>query len=136
LIRMLIWPVVLFVMSGAVFAQDRVVVPKPSRTGKLVLMKVTAYCPCAICTEKYADGKTALGDNARTVKGVAGDFSVLGKRTLLKIPGIGIREVDDTGGEMRRATQKGYYHIDVRLPTHDVAYRYGVKYLLVEVIVR
>ena len=52
-------------------------------------------------------------------------------RTRLRIPGVGIREVDDTGGRMRQSAKRGIYHIDVRFRTHKKAKRFGVKWLKV-----
>ena len=97
-----------------------------------VWMKVTAYCNCPICTGKRIhDGLTALGDNAFDFKGVAADFHLLPKRARLAIPGVGIKEVDDTGKAMRDDAKQGIYHIDVRMPTHQQALSFGVKWLKV-----
>ena len=74
---------------------------------KIKRMLVTAYCPCGKCCGKYADGKTSIGRNARKILGVAADPNVLAYGTKLKIPGVGTREVDDTGGAMRQSTKKG-----------------------------
>jgi 3D (Asp-Asp-Asp) domain-containing protein len=100
------------------------------------LMKVTAYCPCDKCCGKYADGKTATNDDAYVCDGVAADFSLLPKRTVLEIPGAGVKEVDDTGGAMRRAGRENppVYHIDLRFPAHEQALAWGVKWLDVEIL--
>ena len=50
------------------------------------------------------------------------------------IPGIGIKEVDDTGKAMRRAATIGVYHIDIRMPLHSQGRAWGDQWLNVEVI--
>src|SRR3989344_5846925 len=103
--------------------------------GQVVRMKVTAYCPCEKCCGKWAKyAKTACGDDARICDGVAADFKLLPKRTLLEIPGAGVKEVDDTGGAMRKSAKKGIYHIDIRFPTHRDALKWGVQWLDVKVL--
>lgn len=95
-------------------------------------MRVTAYCPCALCS--LGGGVTALGDNARTPDGVAADFALLPPRTVLFIPGVGEREVDDTGSDMREAARAGEYHIDVRFSSHKKALAFGSRTLLVTIL--
>ena len=88
----------------------------------------TGYCPCEICTSKPVGhplhGRTALGDDAYVPDGVAAAFEILPdlpRRARVIIPGYGVREVDDTGGDMRRDARRGIYHIDVRFRTHSEA---------------
>ncbi|MBM3251002.1 MAG: hypothetical protein FJZ07_02095 [Candidatus Nealsonbacteria bacterium] len=102
--------------------------------GRVEMMKVTAYCPCEKCCGKYADGKTAIGKDARTTKGVAADPGLLPYGTRLNIPGKGILTVDDTGGAMRRSARNGIYHIDVRFHDHKKALNWGVQQLTVEIL--
>jgi 3D (Asp-Asp-Asp) domain-containing protein len=97
-------------------------------------MLVTAYCPCGKCCGKYADGKTSIGRNAWKTFGVAADPNVLPYRTKLKIPNIGIREVDDTGGAMRQSTKQGICHIDIRFHSHKEALEFGRRWLNVEIL--
>lgn len=125
--------------SNAVEKSPPVVVekaqPKAAAKAVRVTMKVTAYCAdCSICNGKWADGRTALNDDARVCDGVAAAPNLIPYRTRLSIPGVGIKEVDDTGGAMRQAARKGIYHIDVRFLSHDEAKRFGVKWLDVEVL--
>ncbi len=47
--------------------------------------------------------------------------------TLVNIPGIGFRKVDDTGPAMKRSWAKGRYHIDVRMKYFYQARRWGLK---------
>ena len=102
---------------------------------KLIRMKVTAYCLCLICCKKWSGyAKTSIGDDARIYDGVAADPELLPYRTKLNIPGIGIKEVDDTGGAMRQDAKEDIYHIDVRMPSHSEARKFEVKWLNVEVM--
>ncbi|MDO8752225.1 MAG: hypothetical protein Q7J22_01545 [Candidatus Wolfebacteria bacterium] len=99
---------------------------------EVIFMKVTAYCSCALCSR--GSGVTALGDKARTLDGVAADFTLLPPRTVLFIPGIGEREVDDTGRDMREAARAGQYHIDVRFSSHSKALAFGSRVLPVTIL--
>lgn len=105
----------------------------PTRT---IAMLVTAYdAGCEICCGRWAGPrKTSIGDDATLCDGVAADPKLLPYRTRLAIPGVGIREVDDTGGAMRQDGRRGVYHIDVRMATHAEALRWGVKRLNVAVV--
>jgi 3D (Asp-Asp-Asp) domain-containing protein len=109
------------------------------------LVFATGYCPCEICTEKPVGhpkhGRTALGDNAYVADGVAAAFEILPdlpRRARVIIPGYGVREVDDTGGDMRKNARKGIYHIDVRFSTHSQARAafggQGRRWVLVQIL--
>jgi len=114
--------------------QEHLKIPSHSNSGRIIRMKVTAYCPCRKCCGKHADGITANGKNARETVGVAADQKLLPYGTKLEIPGIGTRVVDDTGGAMRQAGKNGVYRIDVRMKSHEAARRFGVKWLDVQVL--
>lgn len=105
-------------------------------TPEIVRMKVSAYCPCEKCCGIYADGKTSIGRDALESLGVAAAPKLLPYGTKLQIPGIGIREVDDTGGAMRKSAEKGIYHIDIRFHNHEEALKFGVQWLDVEILNR
>ncbi len=132
----------LVVLTMTAPAKEKTEAVKPVVAGQVVKMKVTAYCPCEKCCGKWAlrqaQGKrtTATGDDAYVCDGVAADFELLPKRTLLEIPGAGVKEVDDTGGAMRKAARQNppVYHIDLRFPTHKEALKWGVKWLEVRVL--
>jgi 3D (Asp-Asp-Asp) domain-containing protein len=93
-------------------------------------MFITGYCPCEICTKKQPGhpyyGVTSTGDDARVLDGVAAAYTLLPElreRTKVIIPGIGMREVDDTGGAMRQNARRGIYHLDVRYANHEEAFK-------------
>lgn len=120
--------------DGNLFADAKKKSRKEKRP-RTVKMLVTGYCPCEICCENWSGwNETATGDDARICDGVAADPRLLPYRTKLRIPGVGIREVDDTGGRMRQSAKRGICHIDVRFHTHKEAKRFGRKWLKVLVI--
>lgn len=97
---------------------------------KEVIAKVTAYEPSELSCPGTADGKTSLGDNAWHLDGVAADPTAIPYRTVVWIPEVGLREVDDTGSAMRRAWREARtYHIDLRMTYPHEARRWGVKLL-------
>jgi len=100
-----------------------------AETCRTVRCRVTAYCPCAVCTD--GDGLTSIGDDAYVLDGVATDPKRLPYRTRLRLPGVGIREVDDTGSTMKRGKT---LRIDLRMATHAEALEWGVQYLEVEIL--
>lgn len=93
---------------------------------------VTAYCPCHECTGKtgpWSERTTSLMDPATVCDGVAADYArALPVRARLFIPGVGLREVDDTGGAMRSADGT---HIDVRMDSHELANEFGRQKLTI-----
>ncbi len=114
--------------------------PKPKASGlpdappgyvywKSVGAKVTAYDPTERCCGDSADGRTSLGDDAWVMDGVATAPEAIPYRTRLWVPGVGWREVDDTGSAMRRAWKKGQYLVDLRVPYYGQARRWGVRRL-------
>lgn len=101
------------------------------RTARWVWVEATAYCPCAICCGKYANGVTATGRNANT-PGVAVDPKVIRLGSRLDIPGYRRSNgtwilADDTGGAI-----KGN-RIDVRFETHEEARQWGRRRIRVRV---
>ncbi|MBI3270792.1 MAG: 3D domain-containing protein [Planctomycetes bacterium] len=100
---------------------------------KTVPAKVTAYDPSYRCCGEFADGRTSLMDDAWVMDGVAVDPRAIPYRTLLFVPGVGLREADDTGIAMRQSWERqGVYHVDVRMPYFEQARAWGVKYLQVK----
>lgn len=95
---------------------------------KTITCKVTAYTPDFRSCGNSADGFTSKMDNAYRFDGVAASPDVIPYRTGVYIPGFGIKEVDDTGGAMRQAAKKGYYHIDLRMKSNREADKFGIKW--------
>jgi 3D (Asp-Asp-Asp) domain-containing protein len=94
---------------------------------------VTAYCPCTVCCGPKAIGRTSTGRDAYRYPGVAADPKAIPYGHVVNIPGVGPRQVDDTGGAMRRSWQKGVYHLDLRFRNHQDAVEWGRKWMQVEV---
>ena len=81
--------------------------------------EVTAYCSCAKCCGKWADGKTASGKKVAWGM-VAADWKVLPKGTKLMIQGLkGTFTVEDKGGAIKGK------RIDVWFPNHKAALVFG-----------
>ncbi|MBI3096798.1 MAG: 3D domain-containing protein [Planctomycetes bacterium] len=99
---------------------------------KTIQARVTAYEPSSRSCGKSADGMTSLGDNAWRMDGCAVDPRAIPYRTLIEVPGLGVREADDTGGAMRRSWDRHRrFHIDVRFPYVAQAREWGVQTLYV-----
>jgi len=96
--------------------------------------KVTGYTPGEESCGPYADGFTSTMSNAWSAWGVAADPTHLPYGTLVFIPGVGYREVDDTGSAMRNAWRKNKEtHIDLRFQKLNAAKEWGVRHLTVHV---
>src|SRR3990167_11007111 len=87
------------------------------------LWKITAYCPCKICTGKYsAYGRFANGE-AVHIGGVA--CNILPFNTKVSIDGLGIYIVKDRGSRRLFDEQK---HIDIFFWSHNDAKQFGAQY--------
>lgn len=101
---------------------------------KTLIAKVTGYTPGEESCGIYADGITSTGTDAWTLWGVAADPKALPYGTLIYIPGVGYREVDDTGSAMREAWSKDkQVHIDLRFNNVKEALQWGVRHIQVHV---
>jgi 3D (Asp-Asp-Asp) domain-containing protein len=98
---------------------------------KTVRARVTAYDPSKRCCGSFADGKTSIGLNAWKLTGCAAYPKAIPYGTLVYVPGVGYRTVDDTGAQMRKSWQKGVYHVDLRMKYHYEARRWGNRYLCI-----
>jgi 3D (Asp-Asp-Asp) domain-containing protein len=102
-------------------------------TGKrVIMMEVTAYCPCTKCCGPEAQGLTASGKPVSYNDGlfVAADTSKLPFGTKLSIPGYGdgrAVEVIDRGGAIKGE------RLDVFFPTHAEALQWGRQMVAVTV---
>lgn len=94
--------------------------------------RLTAYCPCAICCEQYADDRpidkdgneivyTASGKIAKSNYTIAADPLLLPYGTIIYINGHRY-EVQDCGGAI-----KGN-RIDIYFDSHEDACNFGVQY--------
>ena len=88
--------------------------------------RVTAYCPCAKCCGKWADGITASGTRADHRLVAAPREFPFG--TVMRIPGYGTVKVEDRGGAIKGD------RLDVLFPTHSEALRWGVQWVDVELV--
>ncbi len=101
--------------------------------GEIVLMEVTAYCPCVKCCGPRAKGVTASGVPVSYNGGefVAADTEHFPFGTRLVIPGYGdeeVVEVVDRGGAIKGMK------LDVYYPEHATAKRWGRQILPVRVL--
>ena len=92
---------------------------------KTINARVTAYEPSRRSCGRFADGKRSTGKSAWKMNGCAAYPRAVPYGTLVHIPGVGFRKVDDTGPAMRRSWAKGRYHIDVRMKYFYQARRWG-----------
>jgi len=99
---------------------------------KTVKAKITAYTPGKESCGKYANGKTSIGKNAWRMVGVATAPKAIPYGTVIDIPGVGKRIVDDTGSAMRRNARRGIYHIDLRMPYVYQCKRWGIRWMNVK----
>lgn len=95
--------------------------------------KVTAYEPSYLSCGKSADGLTSIGHDAWYMDGCAVDPRAIPYGYVIYIPGIGLREADDTGPAMKRNWRKGVIQIDARFPDVYSAKQWGVQRLDVKV---
>lgn len=97
-----------------------------SSNSKVKIYKVTAYCSCAKCCGKHANGYTAAGTKATAGRTVAAPSNFAFGTKLL----INGKEytVEDRGGAINGN------RIDVYVSSHTQALAWGVKYLPVEII--
>ena len=83
--------------------------------------KITHYCPCYTCNEGYGNN-TAWAGKIIPGQTIAVDPSVIGKLQQVYIEGYGVRRAEDCGGGIRGN------HIDMAVPTHQMAEAMGVVY--------
>ena len=107
-------------------------VPEGYVLWKTVSARVTAYEPSRRSCGRFADGKTSLGGNAWKLNGVAACPKAIPYGTLVHIPGVGFRTVDDTGGQMRKSWRRGIYHVDLRMTYIYQARRWGNRHLTIK----
>lgn len=111
-------------MIEQISAETRWFNGRPVRPARVLWMQVTAYSPDWRSCGKWADGKTATLHSVQTNGGalVAADTRILPYGSMLSIEGYSDGEIVpvlDRGGAI-----KGY-HIDLLMPTHRTALRWG-----------
>lgn len=95
------------------------------------LWKITAYCACKSCCGK-TDGITASGKKALYGM-VACNWLPFGTKIYIK--NLGYFTVADRGAKSLFGDKKHHIkHLDVYLPEHSQALRFGVKYRDVTII--
>jgi 3D (Asp-Asp-Asp) domain-containing protein len=93
--------------------------------------KITSYCSCFRCCGK-TDGITASGKPARYGY-LACNWLKFG--TKVHIKGIGMFMVQDRGAKSLFGSKDNHIkHLDIYMPTHSQALKFGVKYLEVTVL--
>lgn len=138
--------ILLLLISAGCFLLDAHRSGKPSRPAdRVVRLKVTGYCDCQRCCgwkrnwmgrpvyaygplkgQRKVVGQTASGRMAHRGT-VAADTSLFPFGTQLYIPGYGMGRVEDRGGDIQGN------HIDVFFSSHQVAEKWGVRFLDVDI---
>lgn len=90
--------------------------------------ELTAYCPCEICCEDWADGITFMGTKATQGRTIAVDPNVIPLGSVVWIPGIGLRVAEDIGGGVNS------HSIDVYFDDHQDALKFGRQTLTVFIL--
>ena len=105
-------------------------IPEGYEYWKTVKARVTAYEPSWRCCGRFADGKTSTNKNAWIMDGVGAYPKAIPYDTMVYIPKIGWKIVDDTGPAMRNSwRRKRRYHIDVRMTYFYQAKKWGSQNL-------
>jgi 3D (Asp-Asp-Asp) domain-containing protein len=97
---------------------------------KTVRMRVTAYCPCPKCCDKYSGGPTACGHKIRPGDAFVAADKKYSFGTAMLVAGYNNEEpvkVLDRGGAIRGD------RLDVFFSSHEKALEWGVRYLDVKV---
>jgi len=95
------------------------------------LWKITAYCACQKCCGKFSDGYFSSG-RAVYYGGVACNWLNFG--TKLRI-GDKIYTIEDRGAKSLFGDKSNHIkHIDIYMPKHDDALKFGVQYLEVKIL--
>lgn len=105
----------------------------PAPKSRIVMMEVTAYCPCKVCCGRRTRGITASGKTVRSNGGafVAADTDLLPFHTRIRVPGYHAGKaipVLDRGGDITG------HRLDVFFRTHAQAETWGRKNLPVTIL--
>jgi 3D (Asp-Asp-Asp) domain-containing protein len=114
---------------------DAKVTPAPiPKVRHFIWCKVTGYDDCPSCCPGQSHRTSTGLWVPRHPVGIAADPRAVPYQTRLRVPGYGEALVDDTGGAMRQDWHRGIVHLDVRLPTHQLAREFGVRWCWVEIV--
>lgn len=122
-------------MMGAIYCLVIAFAAQPPPGWRVATFEVTAYCPCPRCCGRYADGITASGVPARGRLVAAPPEYPFG--TEVVVPGYGRARVADRGSAIRSAGRLAdgrrlrYDRLDVLMPTHREAQKWGRRVLRV-----
>lgn len=97
----------------------------------LIVMTVTAFCPCEKCCGKFTDGITASGHMIQQGDSFCAADKIFPFGTEFIIPGYNNNEpvkVLDRGGAIKGNK------LDVYFPSHIEALTWGKKVLIVELV--
>ena len=83
--------------------------------------RITAYCPCEVCCEAWADGITYTGTVASEGRTIAVDPDVIPLGSIVEINGVEY-VAEDIGGAIKGD------RIDLYFNNHDDALEWGVQY--------
>lgn len=125
------WPVQTTVEDKPVPQVDTVEEPEePEQETELQSLgtfRLTAYCACAECCGRWADGITYTGTEATPDRTVAVDPTVIPLGSTVLIDGQEY-VAEDIGGAIKGA------RIDIFFPTHQAALQFGVQYAEVDMV--
>ena len=92
------------------------------RWESLGVFRCTAYCGCRTCNGKWTGQPSASGAPLQDGVTVAVDKRLIPFFSTLNIDGIGVRVAHDTGRNIKGNS------IDVYIPDHATASRFGIQY--------
>lgn len=96
----------------------------PKYTYRKINIIATAYCSCPKCTGKKSKGIAASGKPVS--RGMIAAPHTIPFGTKIYIPNLGIYIVEDRGGKIRQIN-KDTIRIDIYIPSHKEAQKFGVK---------
>lgn len=112
---------------------EKAVEPEPV---KVVVYRVTAYCPCEICCGEWAKNRPTDANGNPIVVGSLGveltdgysAASPLEFGTQVELNGVGTVEIQDRTANWV-VEEHGENIIDLYMTDHDAAWNFGVKYI-------
>lgn len=99
---------------------------EPREIENIETFKITAYCPCELCCNDWADGITYTGTKATEGRTIAVDPNVIPLGTTVTIDGKDY-VAEDIGGAVRGN------HIDMFFDSHKDALNFGRQYLEIHI---